>query len=68
MQLPSNVCWLREVEMSRQLSDEDREYLRQSVADLSDICPCQLRRINADFNAAHERAEQIRLGLSAALD
>lgn len=46
-----------------ELSDEDREALRRSAEDLSDICPCQRARIEAGFRAAYERAEQIRLGL-----
>lgn len=44
------------------LSPEDREALRKSVNDLSDICPCCLARINADFARAKERAEAIRHG------
>jgi hypothetical protein len=49
------------------LSDEDLQVLRQSVRDLSDICPHERRRIEAGFRAAYERAEQIRLGLKEPL-
>lgn len=45
------------------LSDEDRDALRRSVDDLSDICPCSLARIDAGFREAYDRAERIRLGL-----
>jgi hypothetical protein len=45
------------------LSDEDREALRRSVRDLSDIAPQTRARIDADFRRAHRAAEEIRQGV-----
>lgn len=48
--------------MSR-LSEEDQKYLRRSASDRSDIAPEVRARIDRDFRAAYQRAEEIRLGL-----
>lgn len=45
------------------LTDEDREYLRRSVSDLSDICPCRRAEYERGEAEAYRRAEEIRLGL-----
>ncbi len=45
------------------LSTEDKEALRRSAADLSDICPVCRARIEAGMREAYKRAEDIRLGL-----
>ena len=45
------------------LSDEDREALRQTTRDLSDISPETRTRIEAGFAHAYRIAEQIRQGV-----
>jgi hypothetical protein len=44
------------------LSDEDREALRQTARDLSDMSTETRARIDADFAHAYRVAEQIRQG------
>jgi hypothetical protein len=50
-----------------ELSAVDRDALKRSAADLSDICLFQRSRIEAGFRAAYQRAEQIRLGTRSPL-
>ncbi len=50
------------------LSEADREGLRRSASDLSDIEPDTLRRIEAGFAQAYQRAQEIADGTRAALD
>jgi hypothetical protein len=45
------------------LDDDDREALRRTARDLSDISIETRDRINAGFAHAHQVAEQIRLGV-----
>lgn len=47
---------------STTLSDDDREALRQSVNDLSDICPCRLAEYERGMAEAYKRAKEIQLG------